>query len=89
MKIKLVRDKLPFPMMGNVTLKRALLALKLFEESAEIADDPSDPAEYADLLEVMLELARLNGVPWAAIERKLWEKRELKGAFRLGRYKEG
>jgi predicted house-cleaning noncanonical NTP pyrophosphatase (MazG superfamily) len=64
--------------------KRMLLQQKLHEESAEIADNPGDPAEYADLLEVMLELAKTNGVPWAEIEKAVLEKREERGGFRRG-----
>ena len=62
--------------------KRMLLQQKLHEEAAEIANDPGDPFEYADLLEAMLELARTNGVAWADIEKAVLQKREERGGFR-------
>ena len=65
--------------------KTALLCLKLHEEAQEISDAPWDPVEYADLLEVMLELMRLNGVTPDALETAVLEKRSRLGAFRRGR----
>ena len=62
----------------------ALLLLKLHEESQEVAGEPTDPAEYADLLEVVFALMALNGVSWASVEGALLEKREMKGSFHLG-----
>ncbi len=58
---------------------------KLHEESEEIARDATEPAEYADLLEVMLELMRINDVSWHSVEDALRHKRAERGAFRLGR----
>lgn len=94
-KVKLVRDKIdrvgralePGEVLrpaNSTSGKRMLLQAKLHEEAAEIAMDPADPAEYADLLEVLLELARTNGVAWADIEAALLRKREERGGFKRG-----
>ena len=95
--VKLVRDKdhkgwsgeyddsnARYSPVNSLPGKQLALTCKLHEEASEIARAPTDPAEYADLLEVMLELARLNGVPWSDIEKALLEKREARGAFRRG-----
>lgn len=93
-KVKLVRDHIQraftrqlnegdtLSPANTVFGKRVLLQQKLHEEAAEIADNPGDPAEYADLLEAMLELAKTNGVPWADIEKAVLQKREERGGFR-------
>lgn len=95
-KVKLVRDRIDencycrndpevnLRPCNTIDGKRMLLQAKLHEEASEIAEDPRDPAEYADLLEVLLELARVNGVPWQAIEHSLLEKRRQRGGFRRG-----
>ncbi len=59
------------------------LLLKLHEEASEIADAATDASEYADVLEVLLELAKINGVRWAAIEQALLCKRERLGGFHM------
>lgn len=88
--VKLVRDRQEALKDGRNAPANSLpgrhmaLCKKLFEEAAEIDRDPTDAAEYADLLEAMLELARLNGVRWSEIEAALLRKREEKGGFRLG-----
>lgn len=89
MKVKLIRDKLgerrdDTRHANSVEGRHLALCLKLHEEASEIAECAVDPDEYADLLEVMLELARLNGVSWASIERSFLRKREERGGFRRG-----
>jgi predicted house-cleaning noncanonical NTP pyrophosphatase (MazG superfamily) len=89
MKTKLVRDKITegpnkIRPCNSDEGKQLALCLKLHEEAGEIADCPSDPSEYADMLEVMLELARLNGVNWSHIEKALVQKRKVLGGFRKG-----
>lgn len=64
--------------------KQLALLLKLHEEAEEIGRHATDPAEYADLLEVMLELMRVNNVSWAQVEEALLAKRERLGGFRMG-----
>lgn len=90
-KVKLVRDDInPTESEGRVQPANSragmhiLLVAKLHEEAAEIADAATDPEEYADLLEVMLRLARLNGVSWASIEEAMIDKRRRRGAFERG-----
>lgn len=93
LKVKLVRDRIEqaftrkldkgdtLAPANTLAGKRMLLQQKLHEESAEIANNPDDPAEYADLLEVMLELAKTNGVSWNSIEKAVLQKREERGGF--------
>ena len=92
MKTKLVRDGIK----ARAALERVHAAnspagkmlglyLKLNEEADEIADDPCNPEEYADLLEVIAELMRMNRVDGPEVERVMREKRARLGAFALGR----
>lgn len=91
LRVKLVRDKMQ-PLDDGETMTPAnskagrvmALLLKLYEEIGEIQDKPHDPEEYADVLEALLELARLNGVPWAQVEERLLAKRQTRGGFRRG-----
>lgn len=93
MRVKLVRDKVVTELKQGEELipantlpgKIALLLLKMHEEVQELAREPQDPQEYADVLEVLLEIARLQGVPWAAVEAAFEEKRKAVGAFRMGK----
>ncbi len=97
MKVKLVRDRTPeIPRPANATgtrkfriarsrsEKTAHLCAKLHEEAAEVADAPGDVYEYADLLEVMLELAKMNGLSLRLIVKAMLSKRLKKGGFRKG-----
>jgi len=91
MRVKLVRDRQE-PVREGDEIQPAnsragkLLALKakLHEEIEEIALQPDDPLEYADVLELVLEHARECGVPWADIEESLSTKRRRKGGFKRG-----
>lgn len=91
MRVKLVRDKIKEVRTTKIRPansregKQLALCLKLHEEAAEIAADPTDPEEYGDLLEVMMELARINGVSWNDVLMAQEEKRTWKGGFRQGR----
>ncbi len=89
MKVKLVRDK-SGPVKDGCCLpanslpgKQMALLLKLHEEAIEIADAATDPFEYADLLETLLELAKINEVPWIKIEEALLLKRKTSGTFQM------
>lgn len=90
MKVKMVRDKMTgcdgavVQPINTRSGKHALLLLKLHEEIEEIAGAATDPEEYADLLEALLELARMNRVSWTSIEQALLKKREERGGFRRG-----
>lgn len=92
MRVKLIRDFMQVTQGGEVqfansdTGKQVLLLLKLHEEAEEIALCPTDPAEYADMIEVLAELARLNGVSWDDIEQVAIDKNDEFGGFRQGRY---
>ena len=82
MKEKLVRDKIPLQVPGeyrkcNSEEKHKLLRKKLVEEAIEYLIDPS-PEELADVLEVVLELLKING---PKVIDALIEKRALRGAF--------
>ena len=89
MKAKLVRDKSGPVKDGccatanSLQGKHMALLLKLHEEASEIADAATDPNEYADVLEVLLELAKINEVSWDSIEEALLAKREKLGGFRM------
>ncbi len=90
MLVKLIRDKLSVrdgddvkpanSLQGN----HILLVAKLHEESQKIARDATNPEEYADLLQVMMDLAHLNGVPWDFVEAARLNKLEEKGGFSRG-----
>jgi len=90
MKAKLIRDKLGghagsvVRPVNSMPGKQLALVSKLHEEAEEIAECATDPAEYADMIEVLIELARINGVSWEEIERTAIEKREERGGFRRG-----
>ena len=90
MQVKLVRDHCGAMLDGEcqpasteAEYHMALL-LKLHEEAQEIADEPDDPEEYADLLEVLLALANLNDVSGDAILEALCAKRRAVGGFEDG-----
>lgn len=85
---KLVRDRADAVKAGQCQAANSLpgkhmaLLLKLHEEVEEISRDASRPYEYADMLEVLFELARINNVSWGSIEAEIICKRAAKGAFR-------
>ena len=59
-----------------------LYALKLREEIEEIkSSDYKDIMEYADLIQVALGLASLNGFKMEDVMKAMEEKYELKGGF--------
>ena len=92
LKAKLVRDKVE-PRDGTETVVCAnspqghhiALCLKLHEEACEIEREPQDPTEYADLLQVMIDLARLHGVNWDEITEQVVKKGDRKGTFRMAK----
>lgn len=90
MRVKIVRDRMVIGKGGTLQPvnskagKMMGLLLKLHEEADEISRGAECPEEYADLLEVMLEIARMNDVSWADIEAALLRKREERGAFQRG-----
>jgi predicted house-cleaning noncanonical NTP pyrophosphatase (MazG superfamily) len=92
-KIKLIRDTMVLPppydkdesWRADEPLYRAALSLKLFEEAAEVAADPSDVDEYADLLDVLATMAEVNGIPWVDVLSAMYAKRGRRGGFTEGR----
>jgi len=62
-----------------------LLIGKLHEEAEEIRESMTDPVEYADALQVLMDLATLNAVPWSEIEHQRREKEVRKGGFLRGK----
>ncbi len=89
MRVKMIRDKLE-PTVGAVRPVNSLpgrqlaLIAKLHEEVEGIAKDATDPAEYAELLEAMMELMRINKVPWGKVEQAFRERRADQGGLRKG-----
>lgn len=57
------------------------LALKLHEEVAEVTRAPNDVAEYADVLQALMDYAKHNGVPWGEVLFTLSEKAAKDGTF--------
>jgi|694.fasta_scaffold48613_7 predicted house-cleaning noncanonical NTP pyrophosphatase (MazG superfamily) len=86
---KLIRDKLAFKInpeeldyCNNKEELMELYALKLREEIEEIkSSDYKDIMEYADLIQVALGLASLNGIKKEDVMKAIEEKYELKGGF--------
>jgi predicted house-cleaning noncanonical NTP pyrophosphatase (MazG superfamily) len=92
-KVKLIRNKLAHvPKEGVRVMQfvpgdpahRMALAAKLHEEAAEVADEPKDVFEYADLIEVALQLAHFNGFSEEAVHAAMLAKRAEKGGFGYG-----
>lgn len=92
MKSKLIRDNCPavYDESANVTAcgdegeYHMALVLKLYEEVGEIAMMPTDPMEYADLLETMMALAASQDVGLADILDARIEKYAAMGGFEDG-----
>jgi predicted house-cleaning noncanonical NTP pyrophosphatase (MazG superfamily) len=86
---KLIRDKMAFILdpeeLDNCDNKEELMglyALKLREEIEEIkGSDYKDIMEYADLIQVALGLASLNGFKMEDVMKAMEDKYELKGGF--------
>lgn len=86
---KLIRDRMAFhlnPEELDYCLDKeelmGLYALKLQEEIEEIkGSDYKDIMEYADLMQVALGLANLNGFKMEDVMKAMEEKYELKGGF--------
>lgn len=58
-----------------------LLIGKMHEEVEEVREDPSNPEEYADVLELLYAVAESNGVSREAIEHARIKKLGTAGAF--------
>jgi predicted house-cleaning noncanonical NTP pyrophosphatase (MazG superfamily) len=86
---KLIRDKMTFHLnpneLDNCLDKEELMGLytlKLREEIEEIKGaDYKDIMEYADLIQVALGLASLNGFKMEDVMKAMEDKYELKGGF--------
>lgn len=93
MKIKVVRDKMDTPRDTRDILHRPQSALyakialigKLYEEVGEVANHQTDISEYADVYDVLVELARRNGFDISDIKEASRNKRKKRGGFRLCR----
>ncbi|MVN85441.1 hypothetical protein GO986_01515 [Deinococcus sp. HMF7620] len=82
---KLVRDRIPELSGGQATplgdaAFRAALREKLQEEVAECLES-GETEELADVLEVVLALAKLDGVDEAGLNTLRRQKAEARGAF--------
>lgn len=90
---KLVRDHIPeiIRQDGGTPVCRTLgedellsaLRQKLSEEVQEYLLS-GETEELADILEVVMALARTQGAPWEEVERILKEKRAARGGFEQG-----
>lgn len=87
---KLVRDKIK-PLEGEQVqtftgpVLSYLLINKLHEEVEEISRDPTDPLEYADVLELIMTLAEIQGVDWDRVISARSYKLSTKGGFKAGK----
>jgi predicted house-cleaning noncanonical NTP pyrophosphatase (MazG superfamily) len=90
---QLVRDKM-VPREGynetNHQVSRpvaiALLVGKLHSEVAELSLDLTNPDEYGDVLEILMSIAKLNGVSASAIDAARQRKTEIKGGFETANF---
>lgn len=89
MKAKLIRDNLKGKMGSRIDERPDLLALtlvaKLHEEAQEIAEDISDPKEYADMFEAIYQLMELGGVSNIEVQKIRAIKSRDRGGFSLGK----
>ena len=89
---KLIRDKLSnvipdneLELAGSEVELQGLLRAKLFEELNELNDSNyKDVDEYADLMEVILTIAEIEGVTKVDIEARRIEKLYERGGFNKG-----
>ncbi len=93
---RLIRDKVhlrPLPadcapyrtrVTGNESEHNMALVLKCYEEIGEVHKAMDDPAEYADVLTALFQLARNNGVTREAIFDAFTRKRDADGVFETG-----
>ena len=95
MKVKLIRNKLALIPKDGIRVEkvdpaspvhRAMLVAKLHEEASEVGNAPRDVTEYADVMEVLLQLAHFNGIPERAIFDCMLAKRTELGGFGHGYY---
>lgn len=92
-KVKLIRDKLELwdSAISSESVRQcrwmhaALLVSKLHEEVAEVAGRMDDPEEYADVLQTLTDLARLNEIAWQDIQDACVNKFHERGGFASGK----
>ena len=88
---KLVRDKIPdiiskdgktseLQIASSDDAFLTFLGQKLVEESKEFSES-KDPAELADILEVILAILHLKEIPFSKLEKIRLDKREDRGGF--------
>ena len=87
---KLVRDNIPDMITRNNQIGEFIiypeadfeneLILKLGEESGEYLES-KNPEELADILEVLMELAKIRDIPFSEIEAIRQEKLKVRGGF--------
>lgn len=92
MKMKLIRDKRCKRktgyrvVRGNPKLMAAYLIAKLHEETEEVREAMTDVNEYGDCLQVLMDLARVNGVKWRHVRRAQRAKWYEAGGFTKPRF---
>lgn len=89
-KMKLIREFKQKAATVNVErvpphIHQMALQAKLHEEASEIADNPWDLDEYADLLQVIYDLMTVHGIDHLEVERRRLAKAEKFGDFLGGR----
>ena len=57
------------------------LQAKLLEECGEVSKAPFDHSEYADVLQVLMDLSKINGIPWGMVEKTQQDKKLERGGF--------
>lgn len=80
----LARSKQEFTMGTTVAASHAEkflgMVAKLHEEVAEVVRAPLDAEEYADVLQVLMDFAQINGIPWNWVtSRRVAKKKRLGG----------
>lgn len=61
------------------------VSAKLHQEAAEVILDPTNPEEYGDLIQALMDFAEINGIPWEAVERAREEKTTDRGSWLPGK----
>jgi predicted house-cleaning noncanonical NTP pyrophosphatase (MazG superfamily) len=91
-RVKLIRDTKDTPRDANEQVKpvnsklghSAFLLLKMYEEIGEVAADPCDVTEYADVLEALYTFGKLHDVTPEEMEAARLGKKATVGGFQRG-----
>ncbi len=89
MKIDLIRDKVEVAEgevrpVNSLPGRQLALIAQLHQELGALAQDGAKKAVYANLLELMREMMRINEVDWQMVEEERIERLVWLGGFRRG-----